>query len=460
MRIENVRLFDKQKFVNDYIVNGLKRKVVLLLISNVFVFGVVQIVTGQDTSGQQVITIAEAVDLALNQASKFKTAQISEKIAVEDIKQARAAYLPKVAMQPNFIYNSPSLGGGNPRPPSFIGANAITEYQGLVTASGELDTSGKLSATLRRNQALLDAARAGSEVAKRDLIQAVNDAYFNLALSTAKRRGAETNLAAAQDFENNTKLNVDAGEVAPVDLVRARLQTAARRDELEQAKTEETVNADTLRFLIGYEFSRPVGVTDLLTQTPVDGEIDRYSERAISTRREFGQFEAEHRAAEEDIKVARADRKPQLTYSASAGFVSDSLSPVRLKNHLGVQIQIGVNIPIFDAGATRSRETQARLKVQQNELERDLTARQFRNDFFAAKAQAQSAALRIKQIGVTIADAEQNLNASLARYRAGEAGIIEVTDAQNLLVTQRQALYKAIFDYQSARAHLLRAIGQ
>jgi outer membrane protein TolC len=460
MRIENVRLFDKQKFVNDYIVNGLRRKAVLVLVSHVFVFGAARLVTGQDTSSQQVITIAEAVDLALNQASKFKTAQISEKIATEDITQARAAYLPKVAVQPNFIYNSPSLGGGNPRPPSFIGANAITEYQGLVTASGELDTSGKLSATLRRNQALLDAARAGSEVARRDLIQAVNDAYFNLALSTAKRRGAETNLTAAQEFENNTKLNVDAGEVAPVDLVRARLQTAARRDELEQANTEETVNADTLRFLIGYEFSRPVAVIDLLTQTPIDGEIDRYSETTITTRPEFAQFEAEHRAAEQDIKVARADRKPQITYSASTGFVSDSLSPVRLKNHLGVQIQIGVNIPIFDAGSTKSRETQARLKVQQNEIERDLAARQFRNDFFAAKAQAQSAALRIKQIGVTIADAEQNLNASLARYHAGEAGIIEVTDAQNLLVTRRQAFYKAIFDYQSARAHLLRAIGQ
>ena len=440
--------------------NGLRRKVVLVLISYAFVFGTAGLVAGQVASAQHVITIAEAVDLALDQASKFKSAQINEKIAAEDVKQARAAYLPKVEVQPNFIYNSPSLGGGNPRPPSFIGANAITEYQGLVTASGEIDTSGKLSSTLRRNQALLDAARAGSEVARRDLIQAVNDAYFSLELSAAKRRGAETNLAAAQDFENNTKLNIEAGEAAPVDLVRSRLQTAARRDELEQANAEETVNADALRFLIGYDFARSVAVTDLLTQTPVGGEIDRYTETTINTRPEFAQFEAERRAAEQDLKVAHADRRPQLTYSVSTGFVSDSLSPVRLKNHLGVQVTVGVNIPIFDAGAAKSRETQARLKAQQSENERELAARQFRNDFFAAKAQAESAAIRIKQIGATIADAEQNLSASLARYRAGEAPIIEVTDAQNLLVTQRQALYKAIFDYQSARAHLLRAIGQ
>lgn len=412
------------------------------------------------TDAVQPLTIAEAVDLALKQASNYKTAQINERIVAEDIKQARAAYLPKVAVQPNYIYNSPSLGGGNPRPPSFIGANAITEYQGLVTASGEVDTSGKLSATLRRNRALLEAARAGSEVSRRDLIQAVNDAYFNLELATVKRHGAESNLAAAEEFEKNTKLNVDAGEVAPVDLVRARLQTAARRDELEQAVTTEAVNAETLRFLIGYEFTRPVAVADLLTQTPLDGEIDRYVVTAVATRPEFTQFEAQQRAGEQDIRVARADRRPQFTYSASTGFVSDSLSPVRLKNHLGVQLTVGISIPIFDGGATKSRETQARLRLQQNQVARELAERQFRNDFFSARAQALSAALRVKQLGATIMDAEQNLNASLARYRAGEAGIIEVTDAQNLLITQRQALYQAIFDYQSARARLLRAIGK
>src|SRR6476620_7154218 len=78
--------------------------------------------------------------------------------------------------------------------------------------------------------------------------KSVGDAYYNLALATTKRRGAAQNLQSAQEFESNTKLQLDAGEVAPVDLVRARLQTAQRRDELIQAQTEETVAADALKF--------------------------------------------------------------------------------------------------------------------------------------------------------------------------------------------------------------------
>lgn len=406
------------------------------------------------------LTLAETIDLALRQASNYKAAQINERSVAEDVNQARAAFYPKITAQPNFIYTSPSLTRTNGvREPSFLGADAITVYQGLINASGEIDTSGRLKATLLRNRALLDSARAGSEVAKRELIQAVSDAYFNLALSATKRSGAESNLEAALEFENNTNLQLEAGEVAPVDLVRSRLQTATRRDELEQAKTEELVNAHALRFLIGYDFTTPIATTDLLTQMPNDSEIESYTETAINTRPEFAQFEADRRAAEQDVKIAKSERRPQFTYSISGGFISDSLSPIRLKDTLGVQANVGVTIPIFDKGA-KSRETQAQLKIEQAENARLLAERQFVVAFHTARTQAISARSRIKQIAASITDAEQNLRASLARYRAGEAPISEVTDAQNLLITQKQLLYQAIFDYQAARSRLLRAIGQ
>jgi outer membrane protein len=416
-----------------------------------------------NVDGAKPLTLAEAVALALKQASNYKAAQINEQLAAEDVRQAKAGFYPKVSVQPNLIYTSPSFSkpaDGSPRPPSFLGANAITEYQGLINAAGELDLSGKLKATLEKNKALLESARAGSAIARRELIQSVADAYYNLALATTKRRGAAENAQAAQEFEANVKLQLDAGEVAPVDLVRARLQTAQQRDALAQAQTEETIAADALKFLVGYEFSVPVAAEELLIQLPQDGEIDRFTETAIAARPEFAQFEADRKAAEQDVRIAQAERKPQINYSVSGGFISDSLRPNRIGNSTGVQANVGVTIPLFDRGASRSRETQAKLKIEQTENNKLLAERQFAQQFYAARTQALGAAARIKQLGESIKDAEINLSTSLARYRAGEASIVEVTDAQNLLIAQRQALYQAIFDYQTARARLLRAIGQ
>lgn len=414
--------------------------------------------SGQDTP--PILSLPDAVDLALKQASAFRGSQIGERIASEDIRQARAAYYPKFEAKPNYIFTSPSLRDGRPRLPSYLGANAINEIQGLVVASGELDTSGKLNATLRHNEALLESARAGTEVARRDLIQGVSEAYYGLALATVKRSGAEKNLTFAQEFENNTKLQLDAGEVAPVDLVRARLQTAARRDELEQARTDESVNAGGLRSLVGYAFTDAVAVQDLMTQMPVDNEIERFSETAIATRPEFAQFEADKKAAETDINAARAERRPQFTYSLSTGFITGSFAVRDLKDSVGFQVNVGLSIPIFDWGAAKSRETQARLRLQQTENTRQIAERQFALAFYAARTQAISARTRIRMIAAAIPDADANVTASTARYRAGEATIVEVVDAQNLLITQKTALYQAIFDYQTARARLMRAAGQ
>jgi outer membrane protein TolC len=414
--------------------------------------------TRQNTT--PVLSLPDAVDLALKQASGFSGAQIGERIAGEDIRQSKSAFYPKVEAKPNYIFTSPSLSGARPRVPSYLGANGVNEIQGIVVASGEIDTSGKLSASLRRNQALLASARAGTEVARRDLIQGVSDAYYGLALATVKRAGAEKNLASAEEFESTTKLLLDAGEVAPVDLIRARLQTAARRDELEQTHTDESVNGGGLRSLIGYGFADTVAVQDLMTQMPGDNEIERFAETAIATRPEFAQFDADRKAASTEIEAAKAERRPQIVYSVSSGLISDSLGATHLKDSLGVQVNVGVTIPIFDWGAAKSRETQARLRLQQTENTRQIAERQFALAFFSARAQAISARTRIRLIASAITDAESNVSASTARYRMGEATIVEVTDAQNLLITQKTSLYQAIFDYQTARSRLMRAAGQ
>ncbi len=147
------------------------------------------------------------------QVSAFQQAGLNERIAAEDVRQAQAAFLPRITAPLDFIYNSPSLKtpAGEARAASYIAANAISEYQALMSVAGELDLAGRLRATLRRNRALLAAARAGTEIARRTLAQATVEAYYGLALATARRLAAEQNLAVADEFEKNTSLLLNGG---------------------------------------------------------------------------------------------------------------------------------------------------------------------------------------------------------------------------------------------------------
>ncbi len=415
------------------------------------------------TSQPASLPLDEAIKLAGAQASNFEQARYAELIASEDVRQERVAFLPRAVSAFSYIYNSPAIGEhtpGAPREPSFISADAINAYEALVGFTGDIDTSGRLRATLRRNIALLEAARAGTEVARRALTQAVSEAYYGLSLAAAKRGSAELNLRAAEEFERITRMLYEGGEVAEVDLTRARLQTANRRDELEQARAEESAAADSLRVFVGYDFARPIAATELAVVAPDVAELDRFTEAMIERRPEFAQFEAERRAAEQEARIARADRLPQVSYFINGGFNTDSLRPAPLKEHSGALASISVTIPIFDWGASRSREQQARLRARQVESERALALRMFAGQFYTARALALSAAARVRTLQASVADAERNVQTSIARYRAGEAPILEVTDAQTTLATQRASLYQALFDYQVARARLAQAAGQ
>jgi len=396
------------------------------------------------------------------QASTFQTAVINERIAAEDVRQAQAAFLPKVSTPLSYIYTSPALGlpPGEPRAPSFVSADGIGVADALVNVAGDFDIAGRLRATLARNRALLSAAHAGTEAARRALAQAVVEAYYGLALANAQRRAAEGNLAAAEEFEHITSLLLSGGEVASVDLTRAQLQTLARRDDLQKAQANEKVAAGALRVFVGYEFSRPINTTDLALAIPTDSEYAQFRAEDVSRRPEFIQLEQQLRAAQQEIKIARADRLPSLSYSINGGFDTDSLKAPRLKEHTGVSAAISFSIPIFDWGASRSRERQARLRVDLAENERTIALRGFTQQFYAAQAEVQSAAARIGLAREGVTKAQANVAASIARYRAGEAQIVEVTEGQTTLVEQRNALYQAIFDYQTALARLKQATGR
>jgi outer membrane protein TolC len=305
---------------------------VLLVLVCVVLTSPAQTPSPSPTPQTPALSLDDALRLANGQTSTFQTALLNERVAAEDVRQARAAFLPKVSTPLSYIYTSPALGlpPGEPRGPSFISSDGIGVYDGLVNVSGDFDIAGRLRATLARNRALLAAAHAGAEVARRELAQAVIEAYYGLALANAQLRAAQQNLAAAEGFEQITSLLFSGGEVAAVDLTRAQLQTLTRRDELQKARGNEAVAAGSLRVFIGYDFSRPVSTTDLALALPIGSEYQEFKADDVSRRPEFTQLEQQLRAATQEIKIARTDRLPSLSYSINGGFDTDSLKGPRL----------------------------------------------------------------------------------------------------------------------------------
>jgi outer membrane protein TolC len=397
------------------------------------------------------LSLADATSAALKQVSAYEQARIDEAIAAQDVHQANAALLPRVRDSFSITYNSQKLGQ-----PSFIAANAIHEYQNLLGVTGEWNFGS--IAEVRRARALLDAAHAGTEVARRALIRGVAESYYGAALATARRAAAEQSLAAAEEFERVTELNARGGEVPDVDAIRARLQTAARRDDLLQARQNEAVANATIATLLGSGITP--AVIEPLPQTIDTADVAALTPDSAARRPEVAQLESQVRAAHADIGVARGGWLPRITYSLDRGFDSPSLATQEIRQHRGVLATANVDVPLFDWGSARSKQRQAELRAQSAEMQRTITLRDLRLQFETAREEATTAAQRVDNAQRALADAERNATISVARYRAGEAPITEATDAQTTLAQQRLALQQALFDYYVARTHLREAAGE
>lgn len=408
-------------------------------------------VTAQDSSlpagDVRVLQRDEAVRLALANAAQLQLARIDQLIAAADVRQARASLFPAVGATGMLTYNSagPTLGQA-----SFLGANAIREYQGLIGASQTVSVS--LAAALQRARAGLAAARAGTEVARRQLVVVTEETYFSLSLAETQRKLADDSVRAAERFEAVTRLMFNAGEIPESDLNRARLQTESRRSELQQSIASEVVARESLRVLIGESVDADFSAVSLLDATSLPPE----SRTAVNLERQpaLQQLQALREAAEAEVWMARGDRLPSVTWSVGRGFDTDSLRAPVLRQHRGTLATVGVSWAVFDWGAAAARQAQARLRVHAVDLQSDQLRRELNRQYRSATAIAESAEIRVRLLLHARDDAERNLRTAEARYKAGEGSIIEVTDAQSLVVAQRTALHVAMFDYATARSQI------
>jgi outer membrane protein TolC len=240
--------------------------------------------------------------------------------------------------------------------------------------------------------------------------------------------------------------------------MRSRSQVATRRDELEQARAGESAAMDVLRVLTGVNFTTGIDVSRIALDLPTTSDFTSYTEEILKSRPELAQIDAQKLSAIAEASAARRERFPQLSYAVNGGFDAADFRP--LSRYAGGSAVVSLTIPVFDFGASKSRETQARLRAQSLDVQRELTSRLLQQEFFTARATALSALTRMRETDGGANEAQKNMMLVLTQYRMKKANITDVVDAQAAYADARLAYFQAIIDYRTARYRLEQDLGK
>ncbi|MDE6270765.1 MAG: efflux transporter outer membrane subunit [Muribaculaceae bacterium] len=285
--------------------------------------------------------LAHYISTALNQNTSLRNAMLNVDIAHAQLRGARLAYLPSVALAPN--------GAGA----SYAGSDINWTYQLPVQVSWEIDIFGKLLNSKRSAQESFYLSEAYARAARSQIIAAVANTYYGL---WATRAQLDLARSTAEVWKQTVSTMEDfklVGNVTEAAVVQSRAQyysILSTITDLEQA-------ADKLNNTLCLLLNR---LPDTQLET-VSGDGDKALQIGIdpSTGVPMNQlaWRPDVEAAERQLAVAyyatsgaRAAFYPGLTINATGGFTNLLGSFVQNPGDWFYQLAASLVAPLFSRG--------------------------------------------------------------------------------------------------------------
>ncbi len=397
------------------------------------------------------LTLSDVVDLALCHNPQTRTLWANSRAQAAQVGVSSASYLPNLTIS----------GSGN-RNTSQVGATPATTNTGQsigLTASYLLLDFGTRAANLESAQQLLIAANATRDATLQTVWLTAAQAYFSLHSARASVEATQAAEAAARESLAAAQARYQSGSATPADRMQA--QTALSQATLNRitAAGNAATAAGTLANLMGFEASQPFELAEADTASPdqpTEQAIGQLITEARRKRPDLVAAEAQIKAAEAQVTVARAAGLPSINLNASTSLGITSGAPNTQNNSLG----ISVSVPFFTGMRTTYQTRAAEAQVESRVAERDRVANQIALDVWKAYQSLLTGSQALRSADDLVASAEQSERMTLGRYKAGLGNLIDVLTAQSTLASARQQRITARYTFLASRFALAQAIGE
>jgi len=396
----------------------------------------------------QVLTLPEAIALALRQHPTIRAAQEGRSAAEARVPQAQAAYFPTLdwissATRSRTFFSSTS--------------RAVTSTFLSTGIEGRqlLFDFGRTTALVEEARANLRVSDAELERVRQVIVLNVQQSYLLLlqarrlvGVADASLQRAELNLRSARGFfEVGTKPKSDVTK-AEVEVANARVTVIRARNAVRLAET-------SLANAIGLDTTPALEIQDILGFTPAAFDPQALLQEALRNRPELVQQRARLEAAQAQLAGARSAFGPELSASAAFG---GSSADFPLEERWSVGLQLSWNL--FQGGFTTNRLRETQALVETARANSESLELQVRTEVEQSHINVVEAAERIAANEKAVESARENLRLAQGRYDAGVGTILDLTDAQLSLSAAEADQVRALTDHQVGLAVLERAIGR
>ena len=390
------------------------------------------------SSENDAFTLEQCVSIALEQNPLILSSLQQYQASLARIHQAKAFAHPSLNydsdLQPSF-FNFKNAGE------TYLGVSQPFEFPGKQSVRGKIAS--------KESEELL----ADIDLLKLDLTFLVKRAFYGLLLAQEKLTYAQRNQGLAQDFLDKAELKHEAGDVAQVEVLRAKVEAATAANEVRAATNDIRLARATLNYLISRKKYMPIEIAGNLKRDPIKLEFDSLLDRALITRPEMRRIGLSLEREHLQKKSATMSYLPDLELGVNRHRVEGEGS--------WWDVTLSMPIPLFFWQPKKGEIAEAEANIIAIQKEADHIKNTINLEVEEAYMNAITAENQIQLYETEIiSQAEEVYNMFLFSYQEGEISSIELIAARRTLLESAQSYADALFNYEAALAALERSIGQ
>jgi len=299
-------------------------------------------------------------------------------------------------------------------------------------------------------------AKTNIEATVNDVICAVKDSYYNLLFSISRKQVALETVEQYQQMYNQANAFYQVGTKPKVDVTIAAANLADSQSKLIEATNNVDIAVSKLNNAMGLPFVPAYVIDTSIPYQNVNLSMKEAVEIANSNRPDLKINMLNIEQANQYVKLAKKSYFPALEFQGnfSKGGRHDftDASWYDLGGYL--------SFPVINPFAIRNQIVQAKALYE----EQKYSAKSNVNDIYYEIQQAyvslMDAKERIPSTKLAVKEAKESYELSQGRYRVGVCDAIELRDAQVQYANAKLAYIGNLYEYNSAKARLERAIGQ
>ncbi len=403
----------------------------------------------QPQSQPEVLTLEQCLDLAYQNSPSLKAADKNVEIAQLQVRQALGGFLPTV----NY-----SITETKSNDPLALTSYMSKEYStGTLSVTEKLYTGGLSSAKYKITKYSLNTALEEQRKAKQQLIYNVKQAYFQFWLAQQMFEVTKSSYRNAERRYQQQKAFYEVGNASKVELLQAQVQWESLKPQIINSQNAVDATKLNLAILLGIEKDRPytISVDPSKLQLPekVDLSFETVLENAYNNRPDTRQMNNSIEISKLNTKMVSAGYKPMISLSASSQGSYIDLNPSHWK---GSWFTLSLNLSgvLFDGLVTQAKIAEAKKNEELIAIKDSSLKDMVRVEIELAIQSINANLASAKASQATINLARESLRLIQAKYDAGMATTMDITDAQLKLDQALNGYYSGLSSYFTALAKL------